>query len=61
MNGTTYDMLAATGTLREVGFDDRQTEAVAGADPEAGLAALEARLTAGGSIGVVTVALKLFG
>ena len=41
MNGTTFDMLAATGTLREVGFDDRQAEAVAGGLIGAVMAALE--------------------
>ena len=30
MNGTTFDALAAAGTLREAGFEDRQAEAVAG-------------------------------
>ena len=30
MNGTTFDALAAAGTLREAGFGDRQAEAVAG-------------------------------
>ena len=30
MNGTTFDTLAAAGTLREAGFEDRQAEAVAG-------------------------------
>ena len=30
MNGTTFDALAATKTLREAGFGDRQAEAVAG-------------------------------
>ena len=30
MNGTTFDALAATGTLRDAGFGDRQAEAVAG-------------------------------
>ena len=58
MNGTTFDALAAVGTLREAGFEDRQAEAVAGvvrhavdadrgalatkADLDAGLAALRA-------------------
>ena len=58
MNGTTFDALAATKTLREAGFGDRQAEAVAGivrhavdadrgalatrADLDAGLAALRA-------------------
>ena len=58
MNGTTFDALAAAGTLREAGFEDRQAEAVAGvvrhavdadrgalatkADLDAGLAALRA-------------------
>ncbi len=61
MSGTTFDALAAAGTLREAGFEDRQAEAVAGvvrgavdadrgalatkADLDTGLAALEARLT----------------
>ena len=30
MSGTTFDALAAAGTLREAGFEDRQAEAVAG-------------------------------
>ena len=30
MNGTTFDALAAVGTLRDAGFGDRQAEAVAG-------------------------------
>ena len=30
MNGTTFDALAAAGTLRDAGFGDRQAEAVAG-------------------------------
>ena len=30
MSGTTFDALAAAGTLREAGFGDRQAEAVAG-------------------------------
>ena len=30
MNGTTFDALAAAGTLRDAGFEDRQAEAVAG-------------------------------
>ena len=30
MNGTTFDALAATKTLRDAGFKDRQAEAVAG-------------------------------
>ena len=30
MNGTTFDALAAAGTLREAGFEGRQAEAVAG-------------------------------
>ena len=30
MSGTTFDALAATKTLREAGFGDRQAEAVAG-------------------------------
>ena len=30
MNGTTFDAHAATKTLREAGFEDRQAEAVAG-------------------------------
>ena len=30
MNGTTFDALAAVGTLRDAGFEDRQAEAVAG-------------------------------
>ena len=30
MNGTTFDALAAAGTLRNAGFGDRQAEAVAG-------------------------------
>jgi len=30
MNGTTFDALAATRTLRDAGFEDRQAEAVAG-------------------------------
>ena len=58
MNGTTFDALAAAGTLRDAGFEDRQAEAVAGvvrhavdadrgalatkADLDAGLAALRA-------------------
>ena len=58
MNGTTFDALAAAGTLRDAGFGDRQAEAVAGvvrhavdadrgalatkADLDAGLAALRA-------------------
>ena len=28
MNGTTFDALDATGTLRQAGFDERQAEAV---------------------------------
>lgn len=28
MNGTTFDALDATGTLRQTGFDERQAEAV---------------------------------
>ena len=58
MSGTTFDALAAAGTLRDAGFGDRQAEAVAGvvrhavdadrgalatkADLDAGLAALRA-------------------
>ncbi len=58
MSGTTFDALAAAGTLREAGFENRQAEAVAGvvrhavdadrgalatrADLDAGLAALRA-------------------
>ena len=30
MTGTTFDALAATRTLRDAGFEDRQAEAVAG-------------------------------
>ena len=30
MSGTTFDALAAVGTLRDAGFGDRQAEAVAG-------------------------------
>ncbi len=30
MSGTTFDALAAAGTLRDAGFGDRQAEAVAG-------------------------------
>ena len=30
MNGTTFDALAAAGTLREAGFGDRQAEAAVG-------------------------------
>ena len=61
MNETTFDALAASETLAQAGFDERQAKAVAGvmrqavgadrdtlatkADLAAGLAALEARLT----------------
>ena len=61
MNGTAFDALAASETLAQAGFDERQAKAVAGvmrqavdadrdklatkADLSAGLAALEARLT----------------
>ena len=30
MNGTTFDALAAAGTLRDAGFGDRQAEAAVG-------------------------------
>ena len=62
MNDTTFDALAASETLAQAGFDERQAKAVAGvmrraveadrdklatkADLTAGLAALEARLKA---------------
>ena len=54
MNGTTFDALAATKTLRDAGFGDRQAESVAGVvrDGRSGLAtkadldALESRLHA---------------
>ena len=62
MNETTFDALAASETLAQAGFDERQAKAVAGvmrraveadrdklatkADLTAGLAALEARLKA---------------
>ena len=57
MNGTAFDALAASETLAQAGFDERQAKAVAGvmrqavgADRDtpatkADLAALEARLT----------------
>ena len=82
MNGTTFDALAAAGTLRDAGFGDRQAEAVAGvmrhavdaergalatkADLDAGLAALESRLTVrmvvmGGVLVAVMAGLNLFG
>ena len=52
MNGTTFDALAAAGTLREAGFEDRQAEAVAGVmrsavDAERGALATKADLDAG--------------
>ena len=52
MNGTTFDALAAAGTLRDAGFEDRQAEAVAGVmrsavDAERGALATKADLDAG--------------
>ena len=52
MNGTTFDALAAAGTLREAGFEDRQAEAVAGVvrhavDADRGALATKADLDAG--------------
>ena len=52
MSGTTFDALAAAGTLREAGFEDRQAEAVAGVmrsavDAERGALATKADLDAG--------------
>ena len=51
MNGTTFDALAAAGTLREAGFEDRQAEAVAGVvrhavDADRGALATRADITA---------------
>ena len=69
MNGTTFDALAAAGTLREAGFEDRQAEAVAGVvrhAVDADLDNLETRLTVrffamGGVLVAVMAGLKLFG
>ena len=52
MNGTTFDALAAAGTLRDAGFEDRQAEAVAGVmrsavDADRGALATKADLDAG--------------
>ena len=52
MNGTTFDALAAAGTLRDAGFGDRQAEAVAGVvrhavDADRGALATKADLDAG--------------
>ena len=52
MSGTTFDALAAAGTLRDAGFEDRQAEAVAGVmrsavDAERGALATKADLDAG--------------
>ena len=51
MNGTTFDALAAAGTLRDAGFGDRQAEAVAGVvrhavDAERGALATKADIAA---------------
>ena len=69
MNGTTFDALAAAGTLREAGFGDRQAEAVAGVvrhAVDADRDKLETRLTVrffamGGVLVAVMAGLKLFG
>ena len=52
MSGTTFDALAAAGTLREAGFGDRQAEAVAGVvrhavDADRGELAAKADIAAG--------------
>ncbi len=52
MSGTTFDALAAAGTLREAGFEDRQAEAVAGVvrgavDADRGALATKADLDTG--------------
>ena len=52
MNGTTFDALAAAGTLREAGFGDRQAEAAVGVmrhavDADRGALATKADLDAG--------------
>ena len=71
MNGTAFDALAASETLAQAGFDERQAvdadrdKLATKADLSAGLAALEARLTVrmvamGGVIVAVMAALKLF-
>ena len=75
MNGTTFDALAATETLVQAGFDERQARAVAGvvrravgadrdtlttkADLAASFAALEARLRADLETGLAALETRL--